>query len=164
MDVSLDCKHGHCVCFLLGPTISLNQRLSGITIIIILISVLINKIILKRRNTQVAKDADKNWQKSGEEEGSLKMKLKKFLKKKDEIMTLILCEMHGNDGSVLAVQSDENFKDYQNHEKVMKGEKLFRHFCNNNSNAKEATRVDCYGNDFYLSEMSDADFILIEKS
>ena len=63
--------------------------------------------------------------------GLFQKKFNKLKKQKDDIITLILCEMNANDGSARAVQSDDSLRNYKN-SKVMNFVKFFRHFGDKN--------------------------------
>lgn len=81
------------------------------------------------------------------------------MKQKNEIITLILCEMNSGDGSTRAVQTDENLKEYQN-SKVLHCVKLFRRF----GEQGRSKRGDKKRIDLRLSEINEEDFILVDKS
>ena len=61
--------------------------------------------------------------------------MEKMIKKKDDIITLILHEMSKENGCKEAIEKDKKLKDYEN-SKVISYVRYFRHFSVKNSKGK----------------------------
>lgn len=77
-------------------------------------------------------------QQNGNQNPGILRKMRKLLKKKDDVVKLILLEMKEDNGSVRAIKADENLRDYDN-ARLIGYVKLFGRF---GSQKKDISQMD----------------------